>query len=107
MRSNEWWKLYLLLLLYLAIVLGCGPAPDVQEPREDGAMLEVFRMGYEEGYAEGSFDCERRMQIDAVKYGSAHWEGENEQWFVWDKLPNQRFARISGKSWVGMPKATK
>ena len=44
-------------------------------------------------YTQGSLDAERRMQTDAVELGHAHWEGELNEFFVWNGHA-QRFPRI-------------
>ena len=80
---------FFITLIVLA-VCGCNDGP---LPRTTNRERTEFSKGYDHGYVRCSLDTERRMQSGAVKYGGAHSEGDNDQWFVWSQL-NQRFTRV-------------
>lgn len=78
-------------VLAVCVALSIGGCKD--QPQEFNGEAMLRNQIYSNAYAQGSRDCERRMQLEAVKVGAAHWEGDREEWFVWNGTA-QRFQRI-------------
>ncbi len=57
-----------------------------------GAKVFRYRSTDFKDYEKGKAETEKRMQREAVSFGKAHYEGERDEWFVWDGT-EQRWMR--------------